>query len=897
MSYPFQDIEKKWQDYWISNKTFKTNIHSKKPKFYCLDMFPYPSGAGLHVGHPEGYTATDILSRYKRMKGFEVLHPMGWDAFGLPAERYAMQTGIHPKITTETNIQNFRRQIQSIGLSYDWDREISTTDPKYYKFTQWIFLKIYNSYYDRKDNKAKPIESLIAQFESSGSRDFEGYELPDGISFSNEEWKKKTPAEKEQILSYFRLVYLDDIPVNWCEGLGTVLANEEVEEWISKGYTVERKPMRQYMMRITAYAERLLEDLSLCEWPVSTLEMQRNWIGKSQGLELDFPLEHPIQMKNSETQNNSQNNVTAIKIFTTRPDTLFGVSFMVLAPEHKLVPYLTTEKYKNEVEDYIHQTALKSDLERTELNKEKTGVFTGSFCIHPALPNRKLPIYISDYVLATYGTGAIMAVPAHDQRDFEFAKKFNLDIIPVIQIKNNNPSEIPNQIPKTNSFGLQEAYESKDSYCIHSSSPDLDINGLTYQEAFQKVAEWAEKKQIGKIKVRYKLRDWLFARQRYWGEPIPLVHYPDGTTRPIPENELPLELPDIQEFKPTGTGESPLAFAGEWLEYKDSTTGMVGRRETNTMPQWAGSCWYYLRYIDPKNPEQFVSPELEKHWMPVDVYVGGSEHAVLHLLYSRFWHKVLFDLGYVSTPEPFRKLVHQGLILGEDKRKMSKSLGNVINPDQVIEEYGADSLRLFEMFMGPFEMVKPWSMRGVEGVHRFLQRVWRLYHSNQDGSFRVDDIEPTKEELKILHKTIDKVSKDIENFSFNTAISQMMIFVNELTPKDRRPRNILEPFVLVLSPFAPHIAEELWSRLGHTESLAYEPFPEANQDYLIEEEIMLPIQINGKLRAEIKVPASINQEEAEKLARQHNKIISFLEGKTIRKVIFVPGKILNFVVG
>ncbi|MCC5816127.1 MAG: leucine--tRNA ligase, partial [Leptospira sp.] len=791
------------------------------------------------------------------------------------AERYAMQTGVHPRETTKTNIDNFRRQIQSIGLSYDWDREISTTDPAYFKFTQWIFLEIYNSYYDRAKKKAKPISDLVSIFEEKGSILFNGEELPQALAFTSNEWKSMSPAQKDKILSHFRLVYLADIPVNWCEGLGTVLANEEVEEWVSKGYTVERRPMKQYMMRITAYADRLLEDLSLCEWPVSTLEMQKNWIGKSRGLELDFPLEQPVRDKEFSRSN--------IRVFTTRPDTVFGVTYMVLAPEHELVKHITTTENKSAVEEYQKSTALKSDLDRTELNKDKSGIFTGSYCLNPANPSQKIPIYISDYVLATYGTGAIMAVPAHDQRDYEFAVKYNLPILPVIQ--------------STGDSQEGKAFDSKESICINSSSTELNLDGMNYEEAFSHAASWAEGKGIGKSKIQFKLRDWLFARQRYWGEPIPLVHYPDGTTRPIPYSELPLELPDLAEFKPSGTGESPLALATDWLEYKDPATGMIGKRETNTMPQWAGSCWYYLRYIDPHNTERLIDPNLEKEWMPVGIYVGGAEHAVLHLLYSRFWHKILFDLGHVSTPEPFQKLVHQGLILGEDKRKMSKSLGNVVNPDQVVEEYGADSLRLFEMFMGPFEMVKPWSTKGVEGVHRFLQRTWRLFHQGEAESFRIDDIEPTESEWKILHKTIDKVAKDIEGFSFNTAISQMMIFVNEITPTTRRPRKILEPFVLVLAPFAPHITEELWSLLGHGNSLSYEPFPIADPKFLVDDEIILPVQVNGKLRGELKVSKDINQEDAEKLARDHEKVIPFLDGKTIRKVVFVPGKILNFVVG
>lgn len=862
MDYPFRKIESKWQDYWDKNSSFRTDLRSSKPKFYCLDMFPYPSGAGLHVGHPEGYTATDIISRYKRMKGFEVLHPMGWDAFGLPAERYAMQTGIHPAITTKQNVDNFRRQIKLIGLSYDWDREISTTDPKYYKFTQWIFLKLYDSWYDSRVSKAKPISELVQIFESKGSEGFEDLE-----TFSAKDWKEFSKEKKETILSGFRLVYQAEIPVNWCPGLGTVLANEEVEEWVGKGYEVVRKPMRQYMMRITAYAERLLEDLSLVTWPGSTLEMQKNWIGKSEGLEIVFPFD------TSSPQN-------GIKVYTTRPDTVFGVSYMVLAPEHPVVDSITSKEQWEKVQEYKKTSALKSDLDRTELSKEKSGVFTGAYVLNPADPSKKIPVWIGDYVLYGYGTGAIMAVPAHDQRDYEFAKVFGLDILPVIE----------------GDFSLG-AFDSKESHCINSSSSEVSIDGLKYKEAFSKIADWAEKKAIGRRKTQFKLRDWLFARQRYWGEPIPLVHYPSGVTKPIPESELPLELPNLSEFKPSGTGESPLALAGDWLKYKDPETGEIGTRETNTMPQWAGSCWYYLRYIDPENPDKFVDADLEKAWMPVDLYVGGAEHAVLHLLYSRFWHKVLFDLGYVTTPEPFKKLVHQGLILGEDKRKMSKSLGNVINPDEVVTNFGADSLRLFEMFMGPFEMVKPWSTRGVEGVFRFLNRVWRLYHSGAEESFRLEDIEPNEDELKILHRTIKKVDDDINNFSFNTAISQLMIFVNELTPNQRRPRKILEPFIVLIAPFAPHLAEELWSLSGKSDSLTYQSFPGYEEKYLTDDEIMIVVQVNGKLRAEFKAAKEIAQDEAIKIAKSLDKVQVFLDGKQIRKEIYVPGKLVNLVVG
>ncbi|TGK32658.1 leucine--tRNA ligase [Leptospira gomenensis] len=861
MQYPFQEVESFWQKFWEDNHSFQTNIRSSKPKFYCLDMFPYPSGAGLHVGHPEGYTATDILSRFKRMKGFEVLHPMGWDAFGLPAERYAMQTGIHPAITTKNNIDNFRRQVKLIGLSYDWSRELSTTDPEYYKFTQWIFIQLYQSWFDTERKKAAPIQDLIARFATDGSQGL------DYRQFSSAEWNSYSPAEQEKILSDFRLVYQAEIPVNWCEALGTVLANEEVEEWVEKGYEVVRKPMRQYMMRITAYADRLLEDLSLVQWPTSTLEMQKNWIGKSEGLEINFPLKQPIS------------DLDGIRIFTTRPDTIFGVTYMVVAPEHPIVPKITTAEQKQNVEAYQKSASLKSDLDRMELNKDKTGVFTGAYAINPANPLQEIPIWISDYVLYGYGTGAIMAVPAHDQRDFEFAKAFDLKIIPVIQ------GEIGDA-----------AFDSKTSVCINSSSKEISIDGLDYASASSKIIRWAEEKSIGKKKIQFKLRDWLFARQRYWGEPIPLVHYPSGVTKPISESELPLVLPDLEEFKPSGTGESPLALAKDWLKYKDPETGEIGTRETNTMPQWAGSCWYYLRYIDPKNGKLFCDPELEKNWMPVDLYVGGSEHAVLHLLYSRFWHKFLYDIGVVSTAEPFAKLVHQGLILGEDKRKMSKSLGNVVNPDDVIREYGADSLRLFEMFMGPLEMVKPWSTRGVEGVFRFLNRIWRLFHGGEGESFRLEELEPTVEEWKVLHKTIQKVSDDIPNFSFNTAISQLMIFVNEFTPLERRPKKILEPFILLVAPFAPHLAEELWKRTGKTESLTYEPFPTADPQYLVESEILIVVQINGKLRDEFKAPKDVSQSDAISMAKNLDKIRGILEGKTVRKEIYVPGKLVNLVI-
>ena len=692
MKYQFLDIEKKWQQYWESNRTFRTDDDTGKPKLYVLDMYPYPSGAGLHVGHPEGYTATDIICRYKRMNGFNVLHPMGWDAFGLPAERYAMQTNIHPRVTTEENVNTFRRQIKMIGLSYDWDREINTTDPGYYKWTQWIFLKIYDSWFDPRLKKAQPIQTLEEELTSRGSAG-----LPLEEHFTAEEWKRKSPKERHDFLAQFRLAFVAEIPVNWCEGLGTVLANEEVAEWTEKGYTVERRPMRQWMMRITAYAERLLEDAKELDWPVSTTEQQRNWIGRSEGAEIDFPL---------------KGRADSLRVFTTRADTLFGATYMVLAPEHPLVESLTAEHLRSAIAGYKAQASTKSELERG-IEKDKTGVFIGAYAINPAT-KQEIPLWIADYVLMGYGTGAIMAVPGHDERDAEFAKKFHL---PIIQVVDGGP-------------GAAEIFVD-DGVSVNSANDEISLNGLKTPEANRTITSWLEKKKLGKATVQYKLRDWLFSRQRYWGEPIPIIYLEDGTMKALPETDLPLLLPDLKKFQPSGTTESPLALATDWINVIDPETGLKGRRETNTMPQWAGSCWYYLRYIDPHNDKEFCSSSKERYWMPVDLYVGGSEHAVLHLMYARFWHKVLFDLGHVSTKEPFTRLRHQGIILGEDSRKMSKSRGNVVNPDDVIAEYGSDSMRLFEMFMGPIEEMKPWSTKGVEGVYRFLGRVWRLFVDEQ----------------------------------------------------------------------------------------------------------------------------------------------------------------------
>ena len=855
MKYNFLEIESKWQQYWEANQTFRTDSSSAKPKVYILDMYPYPSGAGLHVGHPEGYTATDILSRFKRMKGYSVLHPMGWDAFGLPAERYAMQTNIHPRITTEQNISTFRRQIKMLGMSYDWSREIDTTDPAYYKWTQWIFLRIYNSWYDERVHKARPIQTLEEELLRQGTKG-----LSVGESFTAEEWKRKSKKDKHDFLAQFRLAYIAEIPVNWCEALGTVLANEEVAEWTDKGYTVERRPMRQWMMRITAYAERLLEDGKELDWPASTLEQQRNWIGRSEGAEINFP----VKGRNDN-----------VRIFTTRPDTIFGATYMVLAPEHPLVDGITTGDQKKAVESYRTQASLKSDLER-DIDTEKTGVFTGSYVINPAT-KKEIPIWIADYVLTGYGTGAIMAVPGQDERDWEFAEKFGLPILRTVQ-----PPE-----------GFQGKAYTEDGPAVNSAF----LDGLHVDEAKEKIIRWLESERIGERKINYKLRDWLFARQRYWGEPIPIVHCEDGTMKPLRDDELPLILPELKKFQPSGTTESPLALATEWVNVVDAENGMKGRRETNTMPQWAGSCWYYLRFIDPKNDTQFCSPALERKWMPIDLYVGGSEHTVLHLMYARFWHKVLYDLGFVSTKEPFTKLRHQGIILGEDSRKMSKSRGNVVNPDEVVKEYGADSVRLFEMFMGPLEEMKPWSTRGVEGVYRFLNRVWRLY-VGEDGTLdpAVKRVEISSELERIFHSTVKKVGEDIEALRFNTAISQMMILVNELTKAESRPRQVLEPFVLLLAPFAPHIAEELWQKLGHTSSLACEPWPAFDESKMEQTTVEVVFQVNGKIRAKRNVPVDIDESALKQLAYAEQNVKQHVDGKRVVKEIIVKNKLVNFVV-
>ena len=844
-SFPFRDFEPKWQGHWEANKTFTVpnpgdaGFDASKPKYFVLDMFPYPSGSGLHVGHPEGYTATDIITRYKRMRGFNVLHPMGWDAFGLPAEQYAIKTGQHPRVTTEANIINFRRQLKAIGFAYDWDREVNTTDPGYVRWTQWIFLQLYHSYFCEETKKAQP----VTQLEAKG-------------------WTR------EQI-DAVRLAFIHEAPVNWSPDLGTVLANEEIEEWKAKGHTVERRPLRQWMLRITSYAERLIDELEPLDWPEGIKLLQKNWIGKSEGAEVDFDVEgHKVT------------------VFTTRPDTLFGATYMVLAPEHPLVATITTAGQQAAVAAYVENCASKSDMDRGDLNKDKSGVFTGAHAVNP-VNQEKIPVWIADYVMMGYGTGAIMAVPAHDERDFEFAKKFDLPVIQVVQ---------PND---------DSDWQGYTNPGTAVSSGFLD--GLPTAEAKAKIIAWLESEGLGKRRIQFKLRDWLFSRQRYWGEPFPII-WENGQHAAIPDSELPLLQPELEDFKPTGDPRGPLIKATDWIAYSPTA-----QRETNTMPQWAGSCWYYLRYCDPKNTERFISKEAEAYWLgggtkpgAVDLYVGGTEHAVLHLLYARFWHKVLFDLGHLSTTEPFQKLVNQGLILGEDGQKMSKSVGNVVNPDDVITEYGADSLRLYEMFMGPLEQVKPWSMKGVEGVYRFLARVWRLVmETNQEGEWALNaklaEITPDKATNKVVHATIKKVGEDIDAMSFNTAIAQMMVCTNELTKLESVPVPSVVLLLQVLNPFAPHLSEELNATLaaafpGVTKAdLANQPWPIFDPASLIEDEIEIVLQVNGKVRDKLFVANGASNEEVEKLALDSEKVKAFIDGFTVRKVIVVPGRLVNVV--
>lgn len=839
MSYPFAEIERKWQQRWDDRGTFKTRDDPSKRKLYVLDMFPYPSGAGLHVGHPEGYTATDIYCRYKRMNGCNVMHPMGWDAFGLPAERYAMQTGIPPSITTQLNISTFKRQIRMLGLSYDWSREINTTDPAYYKWTQWIFLKIFNAWYDPVLDRARPITEL---------------EVPPGLSDS----------ERYQYIADRRLAYRAEMPVNWCEALGTVLANEEVDEWVEKGYTVERRLMRQWMLRITSYADRLEHDLSDLDWPSGIIEMQRNWIGRSEGAEIDFPVQG-VNM--------------SIRVFTTRPDTIFGATYLVLAPEYALVEIVTTREQLPAVEDFRRLTRLKSDLERTATGADKSGVFTGGYATNPAT-GHPIPIWIADYVLLTYGTGAIMAVPGHDERDFEFAGKYGLPVVEVVA-----------------GGDVSKAAFCGEGAAINSANEQVSLNGRPTIEAKKLILQWLVRNGLGRRAVNYKLRDWLFSRQRYWGEPFPLIYLEDGTVRDLPESALPVVLPELGSARFQKGGESPLAAIESWVKTTDPVSGMAARRETHTMPQWAGSCWYYLRYLDPRNEKEFVSRDQEKRWMPVDLYVGGAEHAVLHLLYARFWHKLLHDLGYLSTNEPFRKLVNQGTILGENGLKMSKSLDNVVNPDEVVGKYGADSLRLFEMFMGPLADSKPWSTRGVEGVHRFLNRAFRMI-VNEDGrvvpSIKDSAILPGQE--RVLHETVRKVTEDIEGLNFNTAISQLMIFVNEFLNAEVKPRTAMETFVLLLSPFAPHLAEELWETMGHSEALAYSAWPPYDSAKIAVDTVEMVIQINGKVRSKFRVPVDTDDEALKTMVLDDASVKRHLDGKNIVKIVVVKNKLVSLVI-
>jgi leucyl-tRNA synthetase len=885
MDYNFTGFEKKWQQYWLENKLFASEVDTSKPKFYCLDMFPYPSGAGLHVGHPEGYTATDIICRYKRSKGFNVLHPMGWDAFGLPAEQYAIQTGTHPAITTLKNCDTFRRQIQSLGLSYDWEREINTTDPNYFKWTQWIFIRLYNTWFDKDLQKGRPI-----------------YELP-------------IPADikangKEPVIKYIeskRLAYYDNAQVWWCNHCKTVCANEEVlndgshEKCGTK--EVERRYLKQWMLRIPHYAERLLQGLEGLDWPVGVKDMQRNWIGKSTGAEVDFLIKD-INQK--------------LRVYTTRPDTLFGATYMVIAPEHELVHLIVRDDQKSAVESYVKTAALKSDLDRTELAKEKTGVFTGRYATNP-LTGKEIPIWVADYVLMGYGTGAIMAVPAHDIRDFEFAKTFGLPVVCILDPLDADP-------------GLRmkvlsgDACWTEDGNYIHSENPSLglNINGMGKQEGIKTVIDWLEKQGLGKATVNYKIRDWLFSRQRFWGEPFPIIHWEDGEISAVDDNQLPVELPVTENYHPGDSGESPLANATEWLKVVDRN-GRKGRRETNTMPQWAGSCWYYLRFTDPNNDAEPFSKVKENYWMPVDLYVGGAEHAVLHLLYSRFWHKVLFDLGIVSTDEPYQKLFNQGMILafayetasgskvtsdlveekegkyfhtqtGEELKqivaKMSKSLKNVVNPDDVVSNYGADSLRLYEMFMGPLDATKPWTETGVKGVFNFLKRVYHFFTENNN----IIEGNEEKETLKVLHQTIKKVGEDIEDLKFNTAISQMMIFTNHCYKKGKVTRETALTFFKVLAPFSPHVADELWSKYGNNPSVSQQAWPEVITEYLVEDNFEYPVSFNGKTRFKLELPVNLSVGEIEKAALSHEMSKRWLEGKELVKIIIVPKKIINIVV-
>ena len=884
MDYNFAEIEKKWQQYWEKNKTFRTTDDLSNPdKFYILDMFPYPSGAGLHVGHPEGYTATDIVARYKRMKGFNVLHPMGWDAFGLPAEQYAIQTGTHPAVTTDKNCDTFRRQIKELGLSYDWDREIKTTDPNYFKWTQWIFLKLYNTWNDQKTGRGRDIKELP---------------IPLDVIKAGEEARRKYIDSK-------RLAYYDNAQIWYCPSCRIVCANEEVlnDGTHEKcGNKVIRRNLKQWMLRIPYYAERLLNGLDKLDWPEGIKEQQRNWIGRSTGAEVDFKVEGHEEK---------------ITVYTTRPDTLFGATYMVLSPEHPLVNKLTSTEKAQQVTEYVRAASLKSDLDRTDLAKEKSGVFTGTYAINP-VNNAKIPIWVADYVLMGYGTGAIMAVPAHDERDFEFAQKFGLEIICILS------PDVEDEKQKQRILSGNECW-TEDGIYINSSNSQLGISldGMMVEEGIATITKWIESKNIGIYRVNYKLRDWLFSRQRYWGEPFPVIHWDDGAITALDESELPLTLPALEIYEPGENGESPLSNATEWLYITDSN-GRRGRRETNTMPQWAGSCWYYLRFIDPKNNHEIFDAAKEKYWMPVDLYIGGAEHAVLHLLYARFWHKVLYDLGIVSTDEPFMKLFNQGMILafayetatgakvssdqvtekdnrffiketGEEVKqivaKMSKSLKNVVNPDDVIKSYGADTFRLFEMFLGPLDATKPWDEKGIKGPANFLARTYRFLANSENITGGEED----PEVIRALHKTIKKVTDDIEHLRFNTAISAMMIFLNIAVKKGRVTPDTAGSFISLLTPFAPHLGEELWHLTGHEGTIAYEPWPVADEKYLEEELFECPVSVNGKMRFKIELPVNLPREEVIKIVLADERAQKWI-GDATPKVIVVPNRIVNIVV-
>jgi len=927
MEYNHQSIEQKWQKYWADHQTFKTEESTEKPKYYVLDMFPYPSGAGLHVGHPLGYIASDIFSRYKRLKGFNVLHPMGYDSFGLPAEQYAIQTGQHPAITTETNIQRYREQLDNIGFSFDWSREVRTSNPDYYRWTQWIFMQAFDAWYNKTSDKAESIASLKEHFQTKGSEGIFAESDEDVLSFTAEEWNAFSEEEQQTELLKYRLAYLRESTVNWCPALGTVLANDEVINGVSErgGFPVEQKKMMQWSMRITAYADRLLRGLDTIDWPEPLVEMQRNWIGKSVGASVKFPV--PQLNEN-------------IEVFTTRVDTIFGVSFVVLAPEHELVSSLTTDEQRSEVESYIDKTSKKSELDRMADAKTVSGAFTGSYAKHP-ITGEDVQIWIADYVLASYGTGAVMAVPSGDQRDYLFAKHFNLPIIPISDSQDISEAADPN----------------KDGKYINSDF----INGMTYQEAVPALIERLESLKLGKAKINFRMRDAIFGRQRYWGEPVP-VYFKNNLPYLIKEEELPLLLPEVDKYLPTETGEPPLGRAEGW-KYQDEY-----EYELSTMPGWAGSSWYWFRYMDPKNEHEFASPDAVEYWKAVDLYIGGSEHATGHLLYSRFWNKFLKDMGYHNEEEPFKKLINQGMIQGRSNfvyrllddegrgtnifvslglkdqyntvplhvdvnivhndvldlekfkefrpdfakaefilengkyicgtevEKMSKSKFNVVNPDDIISQYGADTLRLYEMFLGPLEQAKPWNTNGIEGVYKFLRKVWRLFH-DAEGNFQVSDEEPSKAEYKALHKIIKKVEEDIERFSFNTSVSAFMICVNELTDLKCNKRKILQDLIIVLESYAPHITEELWSLLGNAPgTISYAEYPKFNPEYLVESEFAYPVSINGKMKMNLPLALDLDQSAVEAILKENADVQKYMDGKPVKKIIFVKGKIINIVV-